>query len=90
MSQSSLIFGGTLFAFLVYITIKGELPTYIDFFTKPHVAQKKGSISGGGGGDSGGDFGEMALKAGETALNMYIPGAGTALDVGVNLLKGGF
>jgi hypothetical protein len=33
MSQSNWIFGVLLFAFIVYITTKGELPSYIALFT---------------------------------------------------------
>ena len=29
MNQSNVIFGAILFAYIVFITIKGELPTYM-------------------------------------------------------------
>lgn len=29
MSQATVIFGAILFAFLVFITVKGELPAYL-------------------------------------------------------------
>lgn len=33
VSQDNIIFGLILLAFVIYITVKGELPTYLGFFT---------------------------------------------------------
>ena len=34
MSQSNKIFGAIVFAFIIYITAKGELPAYLGIFKK--------------------------------------------------------
>jgi len=48
LRQSNIIFGAILFAFIVYITIRDQLPSYLDLFnSKPKVTS-----NGGGGGTS--------------------------------------
>ncbi len=50
MSQSNLIFGILLFAFIVYITSRGQLPDYISLFTSKgsgeHTTASKSTSTG--------------------------------------------
>jgi hypothetical protein len=55
IAQDNIIFAGIMFAFVVWITTKGELPTYLKFFTPganpgPPVAKVSATSSSGGGG----------------------------------------
>lgn len=44
MRQSNVIFAALLFAFIVYITVRGQLPSYLALFTrKGSEANGKGS-----------------------------------------------
>jgi len=43
MRQSNVIFGAIVFAFLVYITTRGQLPAYLGLF------RSRGGSGGGGG-----------------------------------------
>ena len=47
MSQSNIIFGTLLFAFIIYITTKGELPAYIGLFTKKGTSASVGTDTSG-------------------------------------------
>jgi len=46
VSQSNLIVGAIFFAFIVYITMKGELPTYMGFFVPNPNAADVASTTG--------------------------------------------
>lgn len=46
MRQSTITFGVILFAFVVYITMRGQLPAYLDLFkSKPKEASSSGGDS---------------------------------------------
>ena len=51
MQQSSVIFANLIVAYLLFITMKGELPLYIT------LLRGGGQQAGGSGGDSGGSGG---------------------------------
>lgn len=53
MDQSNKIFAAVSIAFIVYITMKGELPTYLTFL-RGGGAQANGGSGGSGGSSSGG------------------------------------
>jgi hypothetical protein len=57
MRQSTLTFGVLLFMFVVYITVRGQLPAYLALFkSKKPAAKSSGSsnsFQGGGGGFGG-------------------------------------
>lgn len=63
MSQSSVIAGALVIAFLMFITVRGELPQYIDLFTVKRRPQKTKTSNGGGKSD-----GEMLLEYGSELL----------------------
>lgn len=46
MKQSTIIFGSIVFAFVIYITVRGQLPDYLALF-----GGKKSSASSGGNAD---------------------------------------
>lgn len=46
MRQSNIIFGSLLFAFIVYITIRGQLPGYLDLFRGRGNGGQSASASG--------------------------------------------
>lgn len=78
MRQSNVIFGTLLFAFLVYVTMRGQLPQYLDLFkAKP---QEQSSSSGGGGILSGVKKG---LQKGLDILKKK------AVDLGTKAITGG-
>lgn len=63
MQQSNAIFGALFIAYVVYITIKGELPTYITLL-------KGGDTTAAAGGSStGGNPLSSALQQGENLVN---------------------
>ncbi len=62
MSQSNLIFGTLLLAFIIYITSRGQLPEYIRLFTE------KGSATGIGS-DKSGSTSIFGVKG--TSLHKY-------------------
>ena len=45
MRQSNVIFGTLIFAFIVFITMRGQLPAYLDLF-KSKPPEKKSASSG--------------------------------------------
>jgi len=46
LRQSNVIFGTLIFAFLVFITMRGQLPAYLDLFkSKPPEEKKSGKSS---------------------------------------------
>lgn len=45
LSQSDKIFGALLIAFVIYITVRGQLPKYLSIFQ--HSASNSGSSGGG-------------------------------------------
>ncbi len=54
VSQDNIIFGLVLLAFVVYITVKGELPTYLGFFTPQHnLGPPTDNVAGATGSGSG-------------------------------------
>lgn len=42
MKQSTIIFGAILFAYVVYITMRGQLPAFLDLFSSAPSSGKKG------------------------------------------------
>jgi len=54
LRQSNVIFGTLIFAFIVFITMRGQLPAYIDLFKSKPPEEKKSS--------GGSDFFGKALK----------------------------
>jgi uncharacterized membrane protein YgcG len=60
MRQSTLTFGVLLFMFVVFITVRGQLPAYLALFKSKKVAAKSSNSSSGGGSTfqgGGGGFG---------------------------------
>ena len=48
MGQSTVIFGTLLFAFIVFITVRGELPKYMGFFFGKTIKKTTAPVSYGG------------------------------------------
>lgn len=48
MSQSNVIFASIFLAYIVFITMRGELPIYLGFLLKSAPAQPSQSNAGGG------------------------------------------
>lgn len=72
LSQTDKIFGALLIGFVIFVTVKGELPKYIQLMTSPYVkpptAVAQGSSSGGILGDLVGKaFGSLFGSAGSAA-----------------------
>lgn len=69
MRQSTLIFGALIFAFVIYITMRGQLPAYVDLFRKssgasaPVTPPAAASVTGGVIGGVGTFIGETAWNA---------------------------
>lgn len=71
MRQSTIIFGVIVFAFIVYITLRGQLSGYLSLFTKGDGAEQ---IAGGNMGESlSKENGPSADKILEKANNMMLP-----------------
>lgn len=47
MRQSTIIFGTLVFAFVIYITVRGQLPAYFSLFTGANVPVTGGGASEG-------------------------------------------
>lgn len=41
MKQSTIIFGAILFAYVIYITMRGQLPAFLDLFSSAKSSGKK-------------------------------------------------
>lgn len=74
MSQSNAIAGALALAFLLFITLRGELPSYLNLF-KPKSQASSGS-SGTGGGTS------KSLTDAVTQLSSYFGGSGSQTSSG--------
>ncbi len=59
MRQSNVIFGTILLAFIVYITMRGQLPAYLDLFKKGKPTSSSSGSSKSGGGILGGLLGGL-------------------------------
>lgn len=70
MRQSTVTFGVILFAFIVYITVRGQLPSYIALFkSKQHAkVTVTGGASSSGGGSSIADTAKGAAEVAQVAL----------------------
>lgn len=68
MSQSNAIAGAIALAFLVFITLRGELPLYLRLFKPAPVTTTNG---GGGGGISKDDV-KTAYKVAEFAATVVV------------------
>lgn len=73
MRQSTLTFSVLLFMFIVFITVRGQLPAYLALFKSKKVSSNtsgSGSSSAGGGsfggGGSTGSWGDAASGSGDT------------------------
>lgn len=60
MRQSNVIFGTLLLAFIVYITMRGQLPGYLDLFTKKNAPKSSSSTSSSSSSGTGGILGKLA------------------------------
>lgn len=83
MKQSTVIFATLTFAFVVYITLRGQLPAYLALFSSSHdnptPASSGGGYSGGGGGGGGGggsDFGNAVKSTVIDKAKSMIGGSG--------------
>lgn len=74
MTQSNVIAGALVVAFLMFITVRGELPEYIRLFVKKREQEKSG------GGDSGIE---------NAAEEVVSEGADLALDATINYITAG-
>lgn len=91
MSQSNIIAGALAIAFLVYITVKGELRTYLGFFGlggsgSAGNGSGAGSLIGaaaGGGGDGSIAGSLVGAAIGQAGLGEQ-PGDITAITTGIN------
>jgi hypothetical protein len=68
LRQSTVIFGTLLFAFIVYITLRGQLPAYLDLFkpganTSSPIASSGVATSSASSGSGGGGIGGAIDKA---------------------------
>lgn len=50
LSQTDKIFGALLIGFLIYITVRGQLPSYIQLFTAGDASPPPAPASGSSGG----------------------------------------
>jgi hypothetical protein len=70
LKQSTVIFGVLLFAFIMYVTLRGQLPGYLALF-KPKVAANKKATSAA-----------FSTQGGASFMNGLNLGNGTSLDLG--------
>lgn len=63
MRQSTVIFGAILFAFVVYITMRGQLDDYIDLFKSKPKASASSSSGSNVLGDAGNAISDVLGKA---------------------------
>lgn len=73
MRQSNIIFGTLLFAFVIYITLRGQLPEYIALFTgaSPNTAATDNQTSENNSNDFTKLF-DSFMKANELFSNMGV------------------
>jgi hypothetical protein len=89
--QSTVILAALLFAFVVFVTVRGDLPAWLSLFSKqgPKPAPAQAGAGGGSGGGKGGSTLDSAADMAIAATN-FIPGVGpavsTALGIGKKLL----
>ena len=81
MRQSTIIFGTLLFSFIVYITLRGQMPEYLGLFTaKAKSAQSAAttpqSSGSSGGGKSAIELADSAIQTGQRLSNMFNLGFG--------------
>lgn len=69
MRQSNVIFGALLFAFIVYITVRGQLPAYLDLFRGKGSGASGNSASAEKASSSG--TSHNATNAVDTALSVF-------------------
>lgn len=76
MRQSTLTFGVLLFMFVVFITVRGQLPAYLALFRSKKVGESSSSSMGNsftggggsfGGGGSTGDWGDATSSGGDAS-----------------------
>lgn len=88
MSQSSVIAAGLIIAFLVFVTVRGELPVYMSIFsgtapaksgTVPITGSGSAPVSGGASGNTPGP-GAAIAKGNDNGFNYFDPSAPTDWD----------
>lgn len=85
MQQSSVIFANLLIAYLLFITMKGELPTYIDLLRGGGKESSAGGQGGGVGGSNSVTQGAEALLNQGSSDNSVIDSAPNFSDFGSSL-----
>lgn len=79
LSQSDKVFGALLIAFVIYVTVRGQLPGYMALFTKKAPASSGSSTSSGSGSSTSSgnplDFISNLLNG----ANSMITGAGSSI-----------
>lgn len=76
MRQSNVIFGTLIFMFIVYITMRGQLPAYLDLFKSKKAGEGSKKSSGG---SILGDIKDTVIDKGKDVLD-------NALDKGKEML----
>lgn len=88
ISQSDKIFGSILIAFIVYITVRGQLPSYMSLFTGKASGQSS-NTTGQASGSSNSLFNDLSLNTGfspgsfktaASTVNSFINSAGQTIS----------
>lgn len=87
MRPSTLTFGVLLFVFVVYITVRGQLPAYIALFKRKSAGGTTTSSSSGGGGSFGGAgvSGSWDTSSNTTSNNSFQSSEDTLTSIGNSL-----
>lgn len=82
--QSTVIFGTLLFAFFIFITVRGDLPEWISLFSKTgeHTSATIQDQQAAAPKKSGGIFGKILSVAG--VASNFIPGIGPMVSAGIS------
>jgi|GEM_PF-4199681 len=83
MQQSNVIFGALLVAFIVFVTLRGELPVYIDLLRGGGSISSSGNSNAGSGNNPATTGGALGTELGMLYNN--VTQLGGAPDPGIQL-----